>query len=354
MLFVDVAIIVRWASEPVEIVSQVARRRLRRAIVQRLAAITFVFLSCTILTTLARCDESDSEPAIAATVNGDPILVSEVERELQIAIGEREIDAGAKPYFQAKTLAQLIDRRLIIQWLRATGRGASDSELDLEISRLEKRLQSRDITLADHLASRQITAPEMRRLLEWQVGWRKFLALYLTDENLEKYFNDHRREFDGTRMHVAHILLRVDSDDASGVKQAVRRATEIGESIAAGAISFEEAAKRHSAAPTSANGGDIAFIERHKPMHEAFSRAAFALNEKEVSPPVITPFGVHLVRCIEIEPGQRTWQDARDELTTAVTLYLFNWAAQKERPKAEIRFTKALPHFAVGSEELAE
>jgi parvulin-like peptidyl-prolyl isomerase len=69
---------------------------------------------------------------------------------------------------------------------------------------------------------------------------------------------------------------------------------------------------------------------------------------------VITPFGVHLVRCIKIEPGQRTWQDARDELTTAVTLYLFNWAAEKERSKAEIRFTKALPHFAPGSEELAE
>ena len=125
-------------------------------------------------------------------------------------------------------------------------------------------------------------------------------------------------------------------------------------SIVTGATSFEEAARRHSAAPTSASGGDIGFIERHKPMHEAFSRAAFALNENEVSPPTITPFGVHLVRCIEIEPGQRTWQDARDELTSAVTLYLFNWSAEKERPRAEVLYTGALPHFAPGSEELAE
>jgi len=306
------------------------------------------------ITSFGQGEESPAEPVIAATVNGDPILVTEVTRELQLAIGTREIDAAAKPYFQAKTLAQLIDRRLILQWLRATGHGASDAEIDLEISRLEKQLQSRDITLAAHLASRQITAPEMRRLLEWQIGWRKCLARYLTEENLAKYFNDHRREFDGTRMRVAHILFKVERDKASGMEQVVRQATEIRESIVNSTISFEEAAKRNSTAPTSAQGGDIGFIERHKPMHESFSRAAFALNENEVSPPVITPFGVHLVRCITIEPGQRTWQDARDELTTAVTLYLFNWAAEKERSKAKIHFTKALPHFAPGSEELAE
>ena len=321
---------------------------------RRWVAVIGACLSWSVFTPTARSEDPAAEPVIAATVNGTPILVNEVARELQLALGTRAIDAAAKPYLQAKTLAQLIDRRLILQWLHATDRGASDTEVELEISRLEKRLQSRDITLAAHLASRQITEAEMRRLLEWQIGWRKFLARYLTDENLEKHFNDRRRDFDGTRMRVAHVLFKIAGDDASSVEQTVQTATEIRESIVSGAISFEDAAKQHSTAPTAASGGDIGFIERHKPMHETFSRAAFALNENEVSPPVITPFGVHLVRCIEIEAGQRTWQEARDELTTAVTLYLFNWAAAKERPNAEIQFTKALPHFAPGSEELAE
>lgn len=311
-------------------------------------------VSCLLRTAIGNSQVPPEEPLIAATVNGIPILVTEVERELQAAFGTREIDAPAKPFIQAKTLAQLIDRRLIVQWLRATGRGASDAEIDLELSRLERRLQPRGITLAAHLASRQLTAAEMRRMLEWQIGWRKFLARYLTDENLEKYFNDHRREFDGTRIRVAHILFKAEGEEASSVEQAVRRAAEIRESIVSGTVSFEEAAKRHSAAPTSSRGGDIGFIERHKPMHEAFSRTAFELNKDEVSAPVITPFGVHLIRCNEIEPGQRMWQEVRDELITAVTLYLFNWAAEQNRPKAEIRYTKALPHFAAGSEELAK
>lgn len=314
-------------------------------------AIIGVFVVCTIVTALGRGDEPLVEPVVAASVNGEPILVSEVERELQVAFGSREIDATARPFFQAKALAQLIDRRLTCQWLRATGRGASSSEIELQLRRLERRLQPRDITLADYLASRQMTEPELRRLLEWQIGWRKFLARYLTDENLAKHFNDHRREFDGTRMRVAHILFKVEGDGDSGTEQAIQHASEVRASIVADAISFEQAAKRHSTAPTRAQGGEIGFIQRHEPMHESFSRAAFALNEGDVSSPVLTPFGVHLIRCLEIEAGQRTWQDARDELTTAVTLYLFNWASEKERPDAEIRYTKAWPHFVAGREE---
>jgi len=38
-------------------------------------------------------------------------------------------------------------------------------------------------------------------------------------------------------------------------------------------------------------------------MDEAFSRAAFALQTGQISPPVRSPFGVHLIRCEAIKPG---------------------------------------------------
>jgi parvulin-like peptidyl-prolyl isomerase len=293
-------------------------------------------IGCSFASTGRGGDTPSSSP-IVATVNGVPILASEVERELQIALGTRKLDTAARDYLQTTTLKQLVSRRLIIQWLQATDRGASTTEVDLEISRLNKRLQARGVTLTEQLASRQIAEPEMRRLLEWKIGWRKFLARYLTDDNLAKYFNDHRRDFDGTRMRVAHILLKIKSGDASDEQRAVRLATEIRESIISKTTTFADAAKRFSAAPTSDKGGEIGFIERHKPMHAAFSRAAFALSKHETSPPVVTPFGVHLIHCLEIEPGQRIWQETREDLATAVTQYLFEWAAEKERSTADIR-----------------
>ncbi len=73
-----------------------------------------------IVGSIGRADEAVDDPVIAATVNGEHIHVGEVHRELRTAFGTREIADSALPFFQAKTLAQLIDRRLILHWLRAS------------------------------------------------------------------------------------------------------------------------------------------------------------------------------------------------------------------------------------------
>ena len=71
-------------------------------------------------------------------------------------------------------------------------------------------------------------------------------------------------------------------------------------------------------------------------MPESFSNAAYALKVGETSEPITTSFGVHLIQCLEIEAGQRKWQDVRAELEPAVTNYLFQWAADKQRPLSRI------------------
>ncbi len=302
----------------------------------------------------AHADEPRVESPLAATVNGEPILVSEVERELAQALGQREMTADARRFLMAKTLAQLIDRRLIVQWLRTQRRGASAADVDLEFDRLEKLLKTRGVTLTEYLANNHTTELEYRRLLEWQLGWRMFLSRYLTDENLRKYFEDYRREFDGTRLRVAHILWKVPEANPSELAQVLEQAAQVRQAIVSGQLDFEQAARLHSSAPTSGDGGDLGFISRREPMPEPFSRAAFALQLDEVSSPVVTPFGVHLIRCTAIEVGHRTWEDAREELVAAVTRYLFNWAAERQRAQARIEFTDALPHFQPGTEQWSE
>jgi parvulin-like peptidyl-prolyl isomerase len=71
-------------------------------------------------------------------------------------------------------------------------------------------------------------------------------------------------------------------------------------------------------------------------MPEAFSTAAFALDKDQVSEPVQTRFGIHLIQVVEIKPGQRTWQECRGELRSAVTQYLFRWIAGKQREMAQV------------------
>jgi len=87
-------------------------------------------------------------------------------------------------------------------------------------------------------------------------------------------------------------------------------------------------------------------------MSESFSRAAFALEKGELSQPVESSFGVHLIQCVEIKPGEKRWQEVKSELNAAMTRFLFDWVANKQRPNAQIQFSGHCPHFKSGSREV--
>jgi parvulin-like peptidyl-prolyl isomerase len=136
---------------------------------------------------------------------------------------------------------------------------------------------------------------------------------------------------------VAHLLIKPASPtDPRSVEEARVKASKIRAAVEAKELTFADACRQHSQAATAKAGGDIGFIRRREPMPEAFAAAAFALDKGPVSEPVQTRFGIHLIQVLEIKPGQRIWQECRDELRSAVTQYLFRWIAEKEREAAQV------------------
>jgi parvulin-like peptidyl-prolyl isomerase len=295
------------------------------------------------------------ERAVAARVDGRPVYVDEVQRRMERVLGKRKIEAEARPVLEAETLAHLIDRRLIVRFLEKAKLAATEQDLDAEIGHIERQLTQQGLTLDEYLQRTAQTRDDLEETLRWDLSWRRYLEKHLTDENLQKYFERHRREFDGTELRVAHLLLKpAKEDDSAALAAALRQAEEIRASIVAGNLTFAEAAKKHSISPTAEQGGDIGWIGRKGPMPEPFARAAFALQVGEVSQPVVTPFGVHVIQVQEIKPGDKTWKAVRGELELAVTAYLFAWVADQQRPHSHIEYTEAMPHFQPGTKQLAE
>jgi parvulin-like peptidyl-prolyl isomerase len=278
-----------------------------------------------------------------AAIDGKPILAAEVERELAEAYGQRELTAEEKAPLLRLALDQVVDRRLALRRLVRMGEAASKDDVDLALDKLEKQLAAQNFTLADHLQRVGLTPDELRQTVLWRLSWQSYLSKQLTDENLHKYFVRNRRDFDGTQLKVAHILIKPPGQDESARADAQGRAAAIRAAITGGKTTFADAAKEHSAGPSAKLGGDIGWIERRQPMPELFSAAAFALGAGEVSPPVTTTFGVHLIQVLEVKAGAKTWQDAADELKPAVTLYLFRWLAERERPTAKIQRVENWP-----------
>jgi peptidyl-prolyl cis-trans isomerase SurA len=95
--------------------------------------------------------------------------------------------------------------------------------------------------------------------------------------------------------HVRHILLR--QRDGLSSAEARNRLTQLRERIVAGA-DFGEMAKQQSEDSSAAMGGALGWVAPGDTVQE-FERVMNSLKDKEVSPPIQTPFGWHLVQVLE-------------------------------------------------------
>lgn len=97
-----------------------------------------------------------------------------------------------------------------------------------------------------------------------------------------------------TQTHVRHILIRTGEDVSED--DAKRKLQEILDRIKKGA-DFGEEAKLHSDDPSASNGGDIGWVSPGDTVPE-FQKAMDALQPGQISEPVHTPFGWHIIQVL--------------------------------------------------------
>lgn len=114
---------------------------------------------------------------------------------------------------------------------------------------------------------------------------------------------------------ASHILIAVEGDSEEAWQAAMEKARELRQQLAEGA-DFAELARRHSDDPGSAEqGGDLSWVARGM-MVQPFEEALFALENKgEVSEPVRTSYGVHLIRLEGVRaPDVPSFEAQREQL----------------------------------------
>ena len=106
----------------------------------------------------------------------------------------------------------------------------------------------------------------------------------ITDEDLKNYYDNHKDNFkNNASVEASHILV----EDESVAK-------EIKEKLNNGA-DFKELAKEYSNCPSKENGGNLGVFTKGQMVKE-FEDAAFALKEGEISEPIKTQFGYHIIK----------------------------------------------------------
>ena len=294
-----------------------------------------------------------AQPPVAAKVGGEPVYVAEVDDLIARTRAARRGETDVPPELRAEALEQAIHRRLVAQLLSKQGYAVSDEDTDGLVDDLKRRLEAQELSLDDFFKRHSFTPAILRRQLAWDLMWGRYLENELTDAALEKYFEAHRRDYDGTELRVSHVLFRVaDPADKDDVIAAERQARQVREQIASGKLSFADAAVKYSAGPSRRQGGDLGFIPRYDRMTETFSRAAFELDRDEISPPVTDQFGVHLILCTEVKAGKKTSQDVRRVLAEAWANQRFLELAAQQRKRTSVDYTGAVPYLDRETHEL--
>lgn len=234
----------------------------------------------------------------AAIVNGDPIYMSEVDKQLEWISAQHKTAEQKKAFAQQKRQIQkqilniLIDQKLYEQQAEKLGVKVTNQEVENEVNRT-KKLFSSEAEFAKALKDAQMTLDDLReftknRLLQERVNNKVVGKITVTDQEMQDYYEKNKDQFkEPEQVKVSHILVKTE-DEAKKIREEI-----------VGGLDFAEAAKKYSTeAATKRKGGDLGFVQKGV-MAAEFDQAAFALDVGQVSQPVKTQFGWHLIKMFE-------------------------------------------------------
>ena len=142
----------------------------------------------------------------------------------------------------------------------------------------------------------------------------------LSEEELRTYYDNNKDEFYTPKtVEARHILIKVDPQAGEkSVEEARQKALEVLK-LAREGRDFAELAKKYSEGPTAPNGGYLGAF-RKDAMVKPFADQAFAMKAGDVSEPVQTRFGWHIIKVEKVnEATTRSFKAARDDIRRKLT-----------------------------------
>ena len=175
--------------------------------------------------------------------------------------------------------------------------------LRISVDALKAGVDVTDDEVKDYYSNHpaRFMTPETVKLAYIELSAKDLMdKVVVTDEDLKKYYEQTKSNYtEEESRRVAHILIETNGKVSDA--EAKAKIDDIHKQIENGA-SFAEMARRYSQDPGSAKkGGDLGFNSRGS-FVKAFDDVAFSLKPNQISKPVKTEFGYHIIKLLDIEP----------------------------------------------------
>lgn len=268
--------------------------------------------------------QKDSDTPVA-TVNGEAITKSQLYDKL--------VEAGGK-----STLQNLITTTLVAQEAKKANITVTDADLNEELEDLKAQFGGEQ-AFESALAQSGMTLDDLKKQMPMQVELRKLLEpqVKISDADIKKYYDDNKAQFEQPEeVRASHILVKT-KEEADAIEKELKEGKD-----------FAELAKEKSTDTGSkVNGGDLNFFKRGDMVPE-FSDAAFKLKVGEISEPVKSQYGYHIIKVTDRKEAKNfTLDEKKDDIrkilvTQKISELSSTWL-QETTEKAKITNTLSDP-----------
>jgi parvulin-like peptidyl-prolyl isomerase len=266
------------------------------------------------LLALAACGGGDDDvPSDAvAIVAGEPIAKADFNALMRRAEagakaqGRKFPDAGTPEYAQLKRQALdiLTQREEYEQEAEDFGIEVKDSDVDKRLEQLKKQyFAGSDKRYQTQLKQSGLVEEDLRQDIRSQLIAEKIYnevtkGVKVTDKDVQRYYATHKQQYTQPETRdIRHILV--------GEKQRAL-ADRLYDQVKANPSRFAALAKQHSKDPGSKNQGGKLTIVRGQTV-APFDQTAFLMRVGQISRPVKTQYGFHVIQAIgEIKPAKTT------------------------------------------------
>ncbi len=228
-----------------------------------------------------------------------------------------------------RTYAKIVLDRLVSSYLldRAaedTGIIVTEEAVDEELERLLSKFETQE-EIDAYFESVGLDAKSYRDLVRRQLHHRQYLIevyeVRVTEQEAEDHYKRYKRRYDKqAEVKARHILFKFSSSRPG--PEEIEKKREEAESVMKLArqpgADFAELARQYSEGPSASRGGDLGTFPARR-MVRPFADAAFAMQVGDISEPVRTRFGWHIIKVEDKTPARLIpFEEVREEIERAL------------------------------------
>ncbi|HVO23734.1 MAG TPA: peptidylprolyl isomerase, partial [Candidatus Margulisiibacteriota bacterium] len=264
---------------------------------------------------------------ILATVDGEPITLYQLKQYSDRNLRTRQ----GPPLDRTQMLDALITDKVIEKEASDKGIIVRDEDIDRYIEGIKERNHLNDEQLEQALTAQGLTKESYRLQVREDIQKAQLInreirgKVNVTPEEVERYYKAHISEYSTPeRIEVAHILFHLDPNPTPDqVVAMTAKAEEVRGRIQKGA-DFAEMAKQYSDDPSGKDGGNLGWF-KHGEMLDEIEKVAEKLKVGEVSEPVRTKAGIHLIK---LEGREGASHENLSDLQDQIKQQLYNAALE--------------------------